>query len=163
MLMCKECNKAYRRKHTSNPKVKARISEYNRQHRLSNIDKRRSYEKSYQALHLENCPIHRLIKNNRQRLSSLLRAADTSKNETTLSLIGCTKSFLRTYLESLFRDGMSWDNYGSLWHCDHIKPVSSFDHTNLSDRKTCWHYTNLQPLLAEENLRKSNKCSTEIT
>ena len=56
---------------------------------------------------------------------------------------------------------MTWDNYGVYgWHIDHILPLSIF---NLSDRtqllKAC-HYTNLQPLWAEENLKRGAKIIT---
>lgn len=61
-------------------------------------------------------------------------------------------------LESLFKDSMSWKNYGK-WHIDHIKPISSFNFKSYEDKefKECWALENLQPLWAEENLRKHNK------
>ena len=51
---------------------------------------------------------------------------------------------------------MSWDNR-KLWHIDHIKPVASFNMLSIVDRKKCFHYTNLQPLWAQENLDKGAK------
>ncbi|KKL15741.1 hypothetical protein LCGC14_2502560 [marine sediment metagenome] len=55
---------------------------------------------------------------------------------------------------------MSWENYGFYgWHIDHIKPLCLF---NLSDEKQfnkACHYTNLQPLWAEENLKKGGRLS----
>jgi hypothetical protein len=53
---------------------------------------------------------------------------------------------------------MSWENYGK-WHIDHITPLSSFDIQNYNDEnfKKCWSLENLQPLWAEDNLKKSNK------
>jgi hypothetical protein len=52
---------------------------------------------------------------------------------------------------------MSWSNHGLHgWHIDHIKPVSKFNLFNLNEQKECFHYSNLQPLWAEDNLRKSD-------
>ena len=71
--------------------------------------------------------------------------------------LGCTLNQLKTYLESKFQPGMTWDNHGFYgWHIDHIKPLASFD---LSDRKQlleACHYTNLQPLWAKDNLSKND-------
>ena len=53
---------------------------------------------------------------------------------------------------------MTWNNHGIYtWHIDHIKPCDSFDLSNEEDQKKCFHYTNMQPLWALENLSKSNK------
>jgi len=73
-------------------------------------------------------------------------------------LTGCTIDYLVFHLESQFKDGMSWDNYGLFgWHIDHIKPCSYFDLNDPSEQKKCFNYTNLQPLWARENISKSNK------
>jgi len=52
---------------------------------------------------------------------------------------------------------MSWDNYGSYWHIDHIRPCASFDLTDPEQQKDCFDFTNLQPLEAKENIRKGAK------
>jgi len=76
----------------------------------------------------------------------------------TLSLLGCSIEDFKGYLEKLFQEGMTWQNWSfSGWHLDHIKPLSSFDPRKTEQLKEAWHYTNLQPLWREENLRKSNK------
>lgn len=74
------------------------------------------------------------------------------------SFVGYSLTDLKKHLESLFKDGMSWNNIG-LWHIDHIIPRSAFNFSHPDDLgfKICWSLSNLQPLWAEENLRKSNK------
>ena len=49
---------------------------------------------------------------------------------------------------------MNWQNYGT-WHVDHIKPVKKFDLRIEKERQKCFHYSNLQPLWAKENMKKA--------
>jgi len=72
-----------------------------------------------------------------------------------MELVGCSVEFLIKYLESKFTDGMSWENRGKergKWHIDHIRPCNTFDLTDENEQKRCFHYTNLRPLWAEDNL-----------
>jgi hypothetical protein len=59
-------------------------------------------------------------------------------------------------LESKFDDKMSWDNYGSYWHIDHIIPQSKLLYNSMEDEnfKKCWDLQNLQPLEATANMKK---------
>ena len=70
-------------------------------------------------------------------------------------MLGCSIMQLSTYLEDKWVDGMDWDNYGKLWEIDHIVPLCS-DKT-LEGFIKLNHYTNLQPLLRDENKRKGRK------
>lgn len=65
---------------------------------------------------------------------------------------------LRKHLESKFKEGMSWENYGK-WHLDHIKPRYLFNIKAYGDKefKKCWALSNLQPLWSHENYRKGKK------
>lgn len=65
--------------------------------------------------------------------------------------LGYDRKQLKEHLESQFQGDMSWDNYGTGWHIDHIRPVSSF---KPEEFKECWSLDNLQPLWAKENLSK---------
>lgn len=98
----------------------------------------------------------------RSKLASLIntsiRKQFGAKACKTTRLIGCTVEELRHHLEAQFADGMSWDNYGrNGWHVDHIRPCASFDLTDPEQQRQCFHYTNLQPLWAADNIRKGDK------
>lgn len=71
-------------------------------------------------------------------------------------ILGCSIKELKQHLEKQFTLGMNWKNFGFGWHIDHIKPCSKFDLTKEGEQKKCFHYTNLQPLWATENLKKNN-------
>lgn len=79
----------------------------------------------------------------------------TRKATSSEVLIGCSFSELRAHLENQFskRPGMSWETR-CFWHIDHIKPCASFDLTDAEQQKKCFHFSNLQPLWAIENLQK---------
>ena len=69
---------------------------------------------------------------------------------------GCSIDELCLHIESMFLDGMTWDNHGK-WHIDHIKPCCAFDLTDPKQQQECFHYSNLQPLWAVDNLKKNGK------
>lgn len=110
------------------------------------LKKRRISDKDFAIQQNMRCAIHSALKRN---------GAD--KKGKIAELLGCSINFLRKYLESLFRDGMTWDNYGFRgWHIDHIRPCASFDLTQTEQQKGCFHYTNLQPLWWRENISKGS-------
>ncbi len=60
------------------------------------------------------------------------------------------------WLESQFVHGMGWHNR-SLWHVDHIVPLSAFDLSCVEQQRVAFHYTNLRPLWAAENVAKHDR------
>ena len=90
----------------------------------------------------------------RSRLLSFLKTRNITKKDKTFDIVGCSPEFLKEHLEKQFISGMTWDNR-SEWHIDHIIPLSSAK-TEDELYKLCY-YENLQPLWAEDNLKKSNK------
>jgi hypothetical protein len=90
----------------------------------------------------------------RCRVWKYITLFDITKKNKTFEIVGCTPEFLKEHLEKQFVDGMTWENRNK-WHIDHKLPLSSAK-TEEELYKLC-HYTNLQPLWAEENLKKSNK------
>lgn len=115
-------------------------------------------------------PLLRMVDNLRSRVSETFGAArkngfDAIKRLRTLELLGGESwEQIKNHLESQFRSGMTWDNYGE-WHIDHIIPVDYFiKHRNFMDenvQKECFHWSNLQPLWASVNISKSNKMPHE--
>ncbi len=90
----------------------------------------------------------------RKRLSFLLRKSIVSKTEQTFELLGISLTEFKAYLQENFKEGMTFENYGQ-WHLDHKKPCYYFDLTKLEDRQACFHYTNIQPMWAIDNLKKN--------
>lgn len=105
----------------------------------------------YQNKRAKTDPIFAEIKKARQKIKDLLRHNGfKAKNAYTQ----CTGSELKAHLESKFKPGMSWENKNQ-WHVDHIIPLSCAS-SKQEVEKLC-HYTNLQPLWSNDNIRKSNK------
>jgi hypothetical protein len=154
-LACKECRLQSRRLYRQNSLDKER--EYSRSYmvnfRTNNPEKMKEQKYKSERKRKQERPKLRARYNLRRRLAATVTQ---TRMHTTLQLVGCTLQELRTHLENQFIDGMSWKNYG-LWHIDHIKPCAKFDLTNANQQRECFHFTNLQPLWAVDNLRKSDK------
>lgn len=85
---------------------------------------------------------------------------DVNKCAKSIDLLGCSLSDYKTYIESLWEEGMNWENHGfgdTCWHIDHIKPCSFFDLTDPLQQRECFHFSNTQPLWQRDNLAKGDK------
>ena len=97
----------------------------------------------------------------RERVSCLVRqgliSRSAKKTGSIWKVLGYSPIDLVRHIESKFKDGMSWENR-SMWHIDHIIPQSLFEFSSIHDDqfKRCWSLDNLQPLWANDNIRKSN-------
>jgi hypothetical protein len=142
---------------------KEKLKEYKRQWCIKNKERLREKRKAYKKNNPEI--IKRLAKKYvsqaRIKIARNLRnrlwyaVAKGHKSASTLELLGCSIDCLMQHLEASFTEGMSFENYGE-WHIDHIIPCASFDLTDYEQQKLCFHYTNLQPLWAVDNIRKSD-------
>jgi hypothetical protein len=99
-------------------------------------------------------PIHHLKHIMNSRIRMFLKSKKLTKTNKTFTIVGCTPYELKEHLERKFTEGMSWNNQG-YWHIDHIIPLSSAK--NKEEIYKLCHYTNLQPLWAEDNLKKGSK------
>jgi len=136
------------RQRAKNPeRIRAAVSKWAKSNRSRiNARKRELYRSNPKY-----ATLHRL----RNRLIKLLRKS--GKSESVSSLLGCSTESFRTYFESRFEPGMTWEAFlrGEI-HIDHIVPCALFDLTKPEHRKVAFHFSNLQPLWAVDNLRKSD-------
>lgn len=127
---------------------------YDRKYRSLNAEKIKKQKKDWHNKNKDN-PEQKIKRNLRRRIHHLV--AKTNKSKHTMEMLGCDIDFFMSYLENKFYGNMTFDNYGSVWHIDHIRPCCSFDLTIKENQYICFHYTNLQPLLKEDNLKKGGK------
>lgn len=159
---CRKCDSDYNK---LNPYPKDKKAEKDKQYYNRHKEKIRKYKREWAKLNRDRLNSkakelrdknmeYKLACNLRTRTS---RALTKGKTGSAIKDLGCTVGELKLYLESKFQPGMTWDNYGRTgWHIDHVKPLANFDLTNPKEFKKAAHYTNLQPLWAEDNVRKSN-------
>lgn len=161
---CKQCEVEEAREYRErNPeKVRQGLRRYRE---TTPIEKLRSIRNRSNAKRMKN-PTVKLESLLRKQLLGILKSRGIRKGpkESALKLVGCTVQELKLHLERNFLTGMNWDNHGvqksggpPKWHIDHIKDVRHFDLSIEAQRRECVHYTNLQPLWAVDNIRKSNK------
>lgn len=77
-------------------------------------------------------------------------------NTSTIKYLGCDMKFYKKYLENKFKNNMTWDNLGILWHIDHIIPLK-YNSPTVEEQINRLHYTNTQPLYIDDNLKKGNR------
>jgi len=179
MFNRKKYQKQYKKLHKEKIKIQAKqyyqnhkkeYKEYQKNHKIQKAKYQKKYRKTHKKEILNYLKNRRnknidfkCLWNIRKRMWYILR--NNIKSIRTIELIGCSIKQLRNHLEKQFKPGMSWDNYGrgwngkgmQEWHIDHIRPCASFDMSKESEQLKCFHYTNLQPLWAEENLIKHCK------
>lgn len=153
-----------------------KIQKYSKDYREKHIDHYKQLHKNryqqnkirinlqanqYQKLRNKTDLSFKILKNLRSRLNQGLHGIN--KSQRTLELLGCSVKFLRQHLESQFKEGMSWENYGrgwgnngmKEWQIDHIIPCYKFNLTDPKQQEQCFHYTNLQPMWATINFKKN--------
>lgn len=169
---CKLCKSQldYDYYHSNSKTINKKRSSYNRSS-SSAKESRKRYAKSEKGKLAQRKYVKNRYQSNiqfkiRTTLRTRLRHAinNNIKHESAIKLLGCSIEYFISYIESKLLPDMSWDNYGNpngnhsnCWHIDHIIPCCNFDLTDINQQKLCFHYTNLQPLWAKDNLSKSDK------
>lgn len=83
----------------------------------------------------------------------------TDVNNTWKKYFDFTIEEARQHLEKNFKEGMSFQNHGKLWHIDHIIPIAAMPFSTIDDDnfKKLWHYTNLDPKYIKDNIVKHSR------
>lgn len=138
-----------------------RYEEKNREKRRAaereRAPKRREHKNAYRRQWLAGSASHRIGNSLRATMAHAVRR-QLAGEYPSFDLVGCSVIQLIAHLEAQFQPGMSWDNYGFRgWHIDHKRPCASFDLSKESERRQCFHYSNLQPLWWRDNISKGAK------
>lgn len=149
----KNKEKIHQQEKESRARNKEKISQRNKRWYRNNKQKSNEYHKQYIKNKTKKDHLFRLRRNVRARIWGCLKQRKTKRS---VDYLGISMDEYKKYLSSLFLEGMTWDNYGDRgWHIDHIIPLSSAK--TEEELIKLFHYTNTQPLWADENLKKSNK------
>ena len=148
--------KAYREanriKHSARNKL---WHERNPHKRAEYARKRRPAARAALKLRRKTDPMFRATLNLRRRLKDFLWERKIQIGQSN-RLFGCSPAELKAHLERHFTAGMVWGNYGTQWHIDHIKPCAAFNLLDADEQRACFHFSNLQPMFAVENMRKGS-------
>lgn len=159
--ICKVCRSAYMKTiYVYDPEEYRDNAENNtkrsREYYHKNRQARINYSKNYAKNRKKTDKEFKLKGALRCRIRTALKK--NPKAARTMALTGCSIPELRKHLEMQFKPGMTWDNHSTHgWHIDHILPCKHFDLTDPEQQKVCFHYTNLQPMWAKDNLSKGDK------
>lgn len=131
-----------------------RNEETQKKWKVNNIDKLRAgYKRKTQRI--RSTPLGRALDRVRTSIHFWMKKSGVKKSKRAIKYLNYNAEDFQNHLEKLFKDGMTWDNYGK-WHIDHIRPIASFDIQCEQDISIVWSLDNLQPLWAEDNLKKGS-------
>lgn len=135
-------------------KATGAAQERRRKYYLANKEAENANANVYQKSRRASDPLFSLRCGVRTALCNFISRRGYSKKSSTQEIIGCTWEFLKEHIESQFPEGMSWENR-SQWHIDHRIPLAKA--ATEEELIALCHYSNLQPMWAEENLAKGDK------
>ncbi|ARF10025.1 hypothetical protein Indivirus_9_2 [Indivirus ILV1] len=168
---CKECcliiQREYRKKNAIAVKARAIIyrqktkehhSKVKKEWLKNNREKRNAYIRQYKKEKRLSDPRYKIYENTRKRIWKCMK----NKSESSKSILGCTLDFYKEWLEYTFYDNMTWDNYGTEWHIDHVTPIKSFDEKTGVEYEKAFRWYNTRAMLVEDNLLKHDNIDEDI-
>lgn len=155
---CIDCTKEYNNSY--NPYLlesnKKKLKEYKNRKDIKEKDKLLKKEKYNNDIN------YKIRSNVGIRINDMIKQTRVNKNNSTLYYLGCEIDFFKSYIETLFKPEMNWDNHGDIWELDHILPCSSFDFNEEENIFKCFHYTNYQPLFKTTKIAEDLGYKNEI-
>lgn len=140
-------------------KNKEKLLQYHRDYYKKTITHQRKLRNARQRERIKSDPSFKLRYSITRRMLLALKTKGLSKNCSSAVYLGCSIPELKSWLEAKFTSKMNWENHGKYWHIDHIIPCAAFDLSDHNQALACFHYRNLQPLPAKENISKADKIS----
>lgn len=148
--------KAYKKKYYSDFVNKAKAKEYQKAYREKNWKHLKKYHCQYKKKRFKEDLSFKLHHYITKQIKNAIHEKPIAKKWSDILGYGCDE--LRIHLQKQFKQGMSWDNYGKIWHIDHRIPISwCKEKDDLLKIKTVWILENLQPKFAKENISKGNR------
>jgi len=183
---CKECNNILRREQyyndaDTNERIKAEGREYKRR-KTEARQKARAEEKAkleseigedntickyckevvpkthfrHNRLKCKDCerddPIEKFKRGIRTRIWHLLE----NKHKHTIEYLGCSYVEYEQWMLS-YSPEFTMENRGTVWHIDHVIPLSHFDMDDPAQQLIAFNWRNTAPLLARDNLAKNHR------
>lgn len=162
-----EATREKERQRRNTPELRARAVQKTREWVSNNRDRHVEWAREYRKKRANNDPTFKATIAMRRRFYMAIRNQVYDgwniRSGQAVRLLGCTMAEFVAYIESLWSDGMTWENWTrDGWHIDHIVPLAAFDLSDEEQVKAACHYTNLRPLWAKDNLRKGAKVDVSI-
>jgi hypothetical protein len=172
--VCKKCDNAASRDYKARNRQKVSaynetwkkdnqkpVSDYNKKYNTENREAIQKRQSATRRIRNANDPNFKLTCQLRWRLYKYIKSQGTNDSDYMKDLIGCNWEAFEVWLRYQFNDQMTFANYGTYWHIDHVQPCCIFDVTDKRLRELCFHWSNLRPLKKEENQSKTGKIVPE--
>ena len=151
-------NKEYHKEY--NKQWRERNKEHRKEYHKQWCEQNKEYKKNWSKAKYNTDLQYKLTDWSRQQIH---RCLNSKKTKHTFDILGYTTEQLKQRLEMNFKQDMTWENHGTLWHIDHRKPLCKFNLTlpdgtpNYEQIRLANSLANLQPLYVTENLSKGGR------
>jgi hypothetical protein len=143
-FLCKDCNnKNYRDMYKTDENFRLKVL-------LKDKNKNREVANKAQRIRYNNNPINKFIRVQRSRITIALK----NKQKNSIEYLGCDSEQYFNWLKYNFNEIYNFENYGDIWHIDHVIPIHKFNLENEQEQLLAFNWRNTIPLLASDNLKK---------